>query len=551
MFYFLDRIPRTKLVRFLEREIPTIDCLDSKSQRSMLYGFLFAVCGFDVLYSKHIRILILEFSDAADLKRLCSRLDIKERLKEYDLALKVANLKWRHGARVVDAFQELFGIDEEFLPSRPTIGLSSKTVNPISPLPALFDYQREVMEQVVLDLEQDNTTTMLIQLPTGSGKTRTLLTALVQHINNKLAAGERITVLWAAHTQELCLQAYEAFESIWSHNGNSPFRLSKAWGTNTLKLTDVLNAFVVVSYQKLHALYKSESVVWEHLVKDLDTFVIDEAHKALAPTMLAVIKIIRKSQENSVNLIGLTATPGRYSDDVQGNRKLAELFGSQRITAKSLGEHPITTLQERGILARIRIAAREMSEPLELSDSERRNLEFAFDVPTAILKRLSNNPVRNELILSIIHEQIQLGKSVLVFACSVEHAKRLAVESTQYGARAASVDYSMRTSLREKVLSSFKEKSIDVLFNFGVLSTGFDAPNIDVVIIARPTSSIVLYSQMIGRGLRGPAVGGTEVCELIDIRDNLEAFGDLDEVYAHFEDYWDTSTKRINDEESC
>ena len=88
-------------------------------------------------------------------------------------------------------------------------------------------------------------------------------------------------------------------------------------------------------------------------------------------------------------------------------------------------------------------------------------------------------------------------------------------------------------------IDAFKRNRIQVLTNFGVLTTGFDAPNIDVVIIARPTTSIVLYSQMIGRGLRGAAVGGTESCEVIDIRDNFDAFGDLDEVYSHFEEYWE------------
>jgi superfamily II DNA or RNA helicase len=61
----------------------------------------------------------------------------------------------------------------------------------------------------------------------------------------------------------------------------------------------------------------------------------------------------------------------------------------------------------------------------------------------------------------------------------------------------------------------------------------------DVVFIARPTKSIVLYSQMIGRGLRGPSVGGTAVCRVVDVIDNIVDYSsDLDDVYDYFQEYW-------------
>ena len=77
-----------------------------------------------------------------------------------------------------------------------------------------------------------------------------------------------------------------------------------------------------------------------------------------------------------------------------------------------------------------------------------------------------------------------------------------------------------------------------MLCNFGILSTGFDAPNTDTVFITRPTNSAVLYSQMIGRGMRGPAVGGTATCNVIDVIDNIIGYGDSDKVYRYFDEYW-------------
>lgn len=61
-----------------------------------------------------------------------------------------------------------------------------------------------------------------------------------------------------------------------------------------------------------------------------------------------------------------------------------------------------------------------------------------------------------------------------------------------------------------------------MLCNYGVLTTGFDAPSVRCVVVARPTVSHVLYEQMIGRGLRGPAFGGTDQCLIIDVDDNIQ-----------------------------
>ena len=75
--------------------------------------------------------------------------------------------------------------------------------------------------------------------------------------------------------------------------------------------------------------------------------------------------------------------------------------------------------------------------------------------------------------------------------------------------------------------------------NYGVLSTGFDDPQIDVVFMARPTNSIVLYSQIIGRGLRGPVIGGTDYCEIYTVFDNILDLPENNEIYSYFDEYFD------------
>jgi len=79
--------------------------------------------------------------------------------------------------------------------------------------------------------------------------------------------------------------------------------------------------------------------------------------------------------------------------------------------------------------------------------------------------------------------------------------------------------------------------SADILCNYGVLTTGFDAPKVEAVVIARPTDSPVLYEQMIGRGMRGPLNGGTVECRIVDLIDHIERFGGQ-MAYTRFLEYW-------------
>ena len=91
---------------------------------------------------------------------------------------------------------------------------------------------------------------------------------------------------------------------------------------------------------------------------------------------------------------------------------------------------------------------------------------------------------------------------------------------------------------REKI-QGFLDNKIKVITNFNVLTTGFDAPNIEVIVIARPTFSVVLYSQMIGRGLRGPKVGGTKSVTLVNVADNFENLPDVYNAFTFFNNFYD------------
>jgi superfamily II DNA/RNA helicase len=96
-----------------------------------------------------------------------------------------------------------------------------------------------------------------------------------------------------------------------------------------------------------------------------------------------------------------------------------------------------------------------------------------------------------------------------------------AVLLRRHGRDSACVTADTREATRRHLVDAFRRRNVQILCNYGVLTTGFDAPQVRAVVIGRPTASRVLYDQMIGRGMRGPAFGGTEECLVIDVDDNL------------------------------
>ena len=86
------------------------------------------------------------------------------------------------------------------------------------------------------------------------------------------------------------------------------------------------------------------------------------------------------------------------------------------------------------------------------------------------------------------------------------------------------------------MIEEFRDGRISTLCNYGVLTTGFDAPKVRGLVISRPTASAVLYEQMIGRGMRGPKFGGTDRCLVIDVVDNIRFGGQM--AFTRYAEYW-------------
>ena len=187
----------------------------------------------------------------------------------------------------------------------------------------------------------------------------------------------------------------------------------------------------------------------------------------------------------------------------------------------------------------IRLTARDM-------DHVRQFGEFGLDT----IKGIGNIPARNRLILDKISEMSRTygRKKILFFGCSVEHSRLIAVLlKALHGMKAAYIDSRTDADSRAAAIERFRTGDLEVLCNYGVLTAGFDAPNIDCVFVGRPVRSTLLYTQMIGRGMRGTRSGGTRDVVIIDIDDNFQLDYGHDEsieevgwkIYRQYWKRWD------------
>lgn len=428
----------------------------------------------------------------------------------------------------------------------------------------LLDYQYYIKQRVLNNLNSQHLLErMLVHMPTGTGKTKTTMHIITNYINFSLA--KKGLIVWVAHTTELLQQAYDTFLDVWGHLGDGEILAYKLWGNKVIENTDEpLNGIVFCGLSKLMSIANNNPQLYERLKRDCRLLVFDEAHKAAAKQTQKVIEglmLMPAGYENRA-LVGLTATPGRTTEDSYDNNLLTNMFGNKLIHIDAnilnqinLGrlqalntvaeENIIKYFQERRILAKMqpeRLSYRREFTSVELRVLSGALRDLGYDEQEYTdeqLKVLARNKARNMAILKRLRELNVEKTPTIVFACSVDHAKMLSAMLTLEEIPNSLVLGEMDPMDRKHAIEIFKDRNsgVDIIINYEVLTTGFDSKNIQCVFITRPTKSIVLYSQMLGRGLRGPLMGGNEFCLLIDIDDNLDAF-DNETAFTHFNDYW-------------
>ena len=222
---------------------------------------------------------------------------------------------------------------------------------------------------------------------------------------------------------------------------------------------------------------------------------------------------------------------------------MADFFARRKVGIKVEGySNPMEFLIDEEFLARPIFEPLHYDGGVEVSDEDLRDIARALDIPDRILQRLAKDAQRNLHIVFRIERLLERHSRVIVFAATVEHAELLGAVLAARGHAASCVTSKTGQVDRQRAIARFRSDAPEpmALCNFGVFTTGFDAPRTSAAVIARPTTSLVLYSQMIGRAIRGPRAGGNAEAEIITVVDRgLPGFGDLGEAFLNWEDVWE------------
>lgn len=553
-----------KMIELLVEWMPNGDTLLTKQR---MIKIIDSIYGTSILKDRSFRKNLLQNMKPKDIFLIRDEcLTGQEKLESDPMVLieTISKKSWNNN-RISSYLAKMWGLSEKIFEKEADDTIVLNTIDaPKEQFYELLDYQYYIKQRALYNLNSGNKQErMLIHMPTGTGKTKTSMHIITNYIEFTLH--KKGLVIWVAHTIELLEQAYKTFCDVWGHLGDGEISVYKLWGSRTISdISDELNGIVFCGLSKLMSLYDSNKALYDRLKKDCRLVVFDEAHKASADKSKRIIDnlmLMPQGYENRA-LVGLSATPGRTTEASYDNNLLTNMFGGKLIyidadvinqinmgKLKALNsvaeENIIKYFQERRILSKI--IPERLSYRTEFSESELAILgttlkDLGYNEKEYTNRQLEVFAVNKERNMAIMQKLRMLHVEkipTIVFACSVDHAKMLSAMLTLEGISNSLVVGDLDSVDRRNAIETFKdrESGVDIIINYEVLTTGFDAKNIRCVFITRPTKSIVLYSQMLGRGLRGPLMGGNESCRLIDVDDNLQAF-DNETAFSHFNDYW-------------
>ena len=341
----------------------------------------------------------------------------------------------------------------------------------------------------------------IIVAPTGSGKS-----IIIAYIAKAL----RGEVLILQPSKELLEQNYRKYDDVIKEHPE-------------LERASIYSASVGIkekgriTFATIGSIYKKPEIF-----STVRYVIIDECHFVPPDRSSMYMQFMSKI---NAQVIGLTATPYRlktYSDPFNGqkyskinllNRELPRFFNrflhitqtSQMYAENHLSPVNYIEMSFDGSFLKFNSTGAEYSDD-SMKEAMERN---------KIIKKIP-------LVLKQAYEKEQ--KSCLVFVRTVEEARQLAKEVPF----SDFVYAETKKAERSQIIKRFKNGDIKTLFNVAVLTVGFDYPALDTIIVARPTMSLALFVQMVGRGIR--KADGKERCALVDMCGNLQRFGKLEEL---------------------
>lgn len=336
----------------------------------------------------------------------------------------------------------------------------------------LRDYQNESVDAII-NLQDGEKG--LIVLPTGAGKT-VVLSEICRRTSNR--------VLIVVISSELREQTIDKIKQMCGEEISV--------GSVQANLDEIDSKICVATRQSLT--HKKSTRVERMLsYGEFEYVVFDEVHQAVDQCD----KIIKKINNKNTKVIGLTATPF--------NDSMLKIF--DKITYSK----DIMWMIENDYLCEPK--AYQIQTTTDISKVKSVGGEFV----QSELELTVNNDERNDLIVKAYKEYANNRKHTLVFATGIDHSKDLCDEFNKQGISCGFVDSTLTKDERENALNNFRNGTYKVMCNVGVLTTGFDFPEVDCIMFCRPTKSKILYIQCLGRGLR--KAEDKENCLVLDFKD--------------------------------
>lgn len=360
----------------------------------------------------------------------------------------------------------------------------------------LREYQRRSIDQLY-EWMRENDGNPCLELPTGAGKSH-IVAALCK---DALQNWPETRVLMLTHMKELIEQNAAKMREHWP---NAPLGIYSA-SVGKKQLGEPITFAGIQSIGKRAA-----------QIGHTDIIIIDECHLVGHKDQGGYRALIAELQaiNQSIRVIGLTATPYRLGHGLITD-KPAIFDGIVKPVS-------IEELVFKGYLAPLR--SKHTSKKLDTTGVHKRGGEFI----ESELQEAVNTAENNAALVSEITARANGRKSWLLFCVGVQHAQAMADALIAAGVKAECVTGATPKKERERIIASFKAGEITALTNANVLTTGFDAPDTDLIVLARPTLSPALYVQMAGRGMR--LKSHIDDCLVLDFAGCVETHGPVTAV---------------------
>ena len=359
----------------------------------------------------------------------------------------------------------------------------------------LRQYQQQAVDAVYKYLRRYDDNPCVV-IPTAGGKTPILATIVKDAIQQW---DGRVMIL--SHVKELLEQAVDKIHTVYPECDIGIY-------STGLKRWDTDNKCIVAGIQSA---YRNTDGFGK-----FDLIIVDEAHLIPEKGDGMYRNFLRRMKDNNPELrvIGLTATPYRMTS--------GPICAPDNVLNNICFEVGVKELLQQGFLCPLRSKASR--QEIDASGLHIRGGEF---IESEVDKLMNTGDLVAQACSEII-SYARERKAVIIFCCSIDHAQNVLAHIRKHDSTAEAVFGDTLPSFRAEILERFKAGKIKFLINVGVLTTGFDAPNIDCVVLLRPTASPGLYYQMVGRGFR--LHPDKKDCLVLDFGGNIERHGPVDSI---------------------